>query len=139
MQISSVLKRLQEKGYRDTQSRRLVVQALETMKMPGSPYDIQKWIADRYGAISPVTVYRVTELLMSLGLVHKHPCSGAIALCTHPDKHGAHGYLHCHSCGSSEEFFSNELSAFAAKQAKTHGYSSPIPLLEISGTCRDCR
>lgn len=139
MQISPILERLHAQGYRDTQPRRLVVEALTAMKQPGSPYDIQKWIAAKYGNISPVTVYRVTELLLTLGLAHKHPCSGALALCAHPDKHGAHAYLHCHSCGKSEEFFSPALQDAAHKEATKRHYSSPTTLLEISGTCRDCR
>jgi Fur family transcriptional regulator, zinc uptake regulator len=139
MTVSPILERLHAEGYRDTQPRRLVVEALGAMKKPGSPYDIQKWIAHKYGNISPVTVYRVTELLLSLGLAHKHPCSGALALCAHPNKHGAHAYLHCHSCGKSEEFFSTALQSTAVNEAKTRGYSSPTTLLEISGTCRDCR
>jgi len=136
--MHSVLALLKTRGYRDTQSRRLVLDALSHMKKPASPYDIQKWIKKRDAAISPVTVYRITELLRGLGIVHRHPCSGQLSLCAHPGKTGAHGYLHCSDCGTSTEFCSDEVSQLTEKQAKRLGFSKTSPLLEIIGICSAC-
>lgn len=138
MQQDSVVTYLRKSGYRDTQPRRLVIEAMRKMKEPSSPYDIHKHIAKRNGAISIVTVYRIIDVYMKLGLVHKHPCSGKLSLCEHPGKRGAHGYVHCHDCGSSEEFCSESILKATSKQAKSKGYSFSQPLLEIVGTCRKC-
>lgn len=138
MNHQPVIAFLRTKGYRDTQQRRMVLEALAQAKEPRSPYDIQKWIAKRNGTVSIVTVYRIVELLMTLGIVHKHPCSGKLSLCMHPGEHGAHGYLHCHDCGTSEEFLSDELARLSVEQARKHGFSFTTPILEIIGSCKKC-
>lgn len=129
---------LRKNGYRDTQPRRMVLEAMIKMNEPGSPYDIQKFIAKRDNTISAVTVYRVMELFQTLGLAHRHPCSGKLALCAHPGLKGLHGYMHCHDCGSSEEFCSPELQKMTMSQASQKGFSADSPILEIVGSCKDC-
>jgi Fe2+ or Zn2+ uptake regulation protein len=129
---------LRKNGYRDTQPRRMVLEAMIDMNAPVSPYDIQKHISKEENIISTVTIYRVTELLEKLGLVHRHPCSGKLALCVHPGETGLHGYMHCHDCGSSEEFCSKDLQSAATKHAARKGFKADNPLLEIVGSCKDC-
>lgn len=129
---------LRTNGYRDTQPRRLVLEAMRSLREPASPYDIQKKIERKNVRVSPVTVYRVTGLFESLGLAHRHPCSGKLSLCDHPGETGLHGYLHCHDCGSSEEFCSTELGDVTRMHAKRKGFVSKRPLLEIVGTCKGC-
>jgi len=138
MQMKEFVVLLRKNGYRDTQPRRMVLEALHGLNEPSSPYDLQKWITDQQGNVSIVTVYRVLELLQKLGLVHKHPCSGKLALCEHPGANGLHGYLHCHDCGKSEEFCSPELSTATRKQATVRGFTASSPLLEIVGSCEVC-
>lgn len=138
MPITHFIERLRERGYRETQPRRLVLEAMDALEAPASAYDIHEKIARRNKHVSPVTVYRVTELLQSLGLAHRHPCSGKLSLCEHPGKVGLHGYLHCRDCGSSEEFCSPELGAATRTHAKRRGFNAGNPLLEIVGTCRSC-
>ena len=139
MKFDSLIHLLRKNGFRDTQPRRLVLEALHMMRGPASPYDIQKWIEKKHHLpISSVTVYRIAGLFMKLGLAHKHACGGGIVLCTHLNQPGLHGYLHCEDCGSSEEFCSTELSKITKSQASRHGFKHPSSVLEIAGTCRSC-
>lgn len=138
MQMKEFVMLLRKNGYRDTQPRRMVMEALHGLQEPSSPYDLQKWITGQQGNVSIVTVYRVLGLFQQLGLVHKQPCSGKLALCEHPGENGLHGYLHCHDCGNSEEFCSRELSAAAGRQASSRGFKASSPLLEIVGSCKGC-
>lgn len=130
--------RLHDLGLRDTQPRRMVLEALEKMKKPASPYDIRAWLAKRGDTVSTVTVYRITNMLQKLGLVHRHACSGHLSPCSLPDEKGVHAYLHCHSCGASEEIASAKIAELAHKEAATKGFKTITPLLEIVGTCRGC-
>lgn len=124
---------------RDTQPRRLVFEALKALKKPASPYDIRDWIMKKHDLnISTVTVYRIVEVFMQLGLAHRHPCGGGIVLCAQPGKDGLHGYLHCHNCGKSEEFCSTELAATLHKQTQKRRFHADSPLLEVSGSCAQC-
>lgn len=138
MKQQPIIAFLRTKGYRDTQQRRMVLEALAQAKEPSSPYDIKKWIARRHDTVSIVTVYRIVDLFVDLGIVHKHPCSGRLSLCIHPGKHGAHGYLHCHDCGTSEEFLSDEVANLTMRYARKRGFSAITPLLEIVGICKKC-
>jgi Fur family transcriptional regulator, zinc uptake regulator len=124
---------------RDTQPRRLVFEALKSLKTPASPYDIRDWVDRKHKLnISTVTVYRIAEVFIDLGLAHRHPCGGGIVLCAEPGKDGLHGYLHCHDCGTSEEFCSLELATTLRKQTKKRRFHAQSPLLEVTGSCANC-
>ena len=139
MKYDAFVQMLRKNGYRDTQPRRLVLEALHSLGKPASPYEIQEWIRAKHNLhISPVTAYRVTDLFITLGLAHRHPCGGGIVLCTDPESDGLHGYLHCHDCGSSEEFVSTELAGAVQKQSSKYAFRAFRPLLEIPGACRSC-
>ncbi len=139
MEFDAFVHMLRKNGYRDTQPRRLVLEALHTLKQPASPYDIQEWITKRHNLnISPVTAYRVIDLFIELGLVHKHPCGGGFILCSDPTSSGLHGYMHCHDCGTSEEFVSNELAGAVQKQSSKYSFRAGRALLEVPGVCHSC-
>lgn len=130
---------LRTHNLRDTQPRRLVFEALKSIGKPASPYDIRDWIDRTHKLnISTVTVYRIAQVFIELGIAHKHPCGGGIVLCAEPGKDGLHGYLHCHECGSSEEFCSTELAATLRKQTQKRRFRADAPLLEVSGSCAHC-
>ncbi len=139
MKLDGFIHALRKNGYRDTQPRRLVLEALHTMKSPASPVEIQQWIEKKHNLpLNSVTIYRITDMLIKTGLAHKHACGGGTVLCSHPDEQGLHAYLHCHDCGTSEEFCSPELSKEATAQASRRGFKHASPVLEIGGTCRSC-
>ncbi len=132
---SSVFK---QHGLRDTQPRRMVVEAMQQLKKPVSPYDIQNWINTKGGTVSIVTVYRILAVLEELNLVHRHACSGLISLCSFSDPKGHHGFLHCHSCGSVEEF--SDAALFRAEDAiaKRAKFKALKHVSEILGLCSSC-
>jgi Fur family transcriptional regulator, zinc uptake regulator len=124
---------------RDTQPRRLVFEALKSLKRPASPYDIRDWIRKKHDLnISTVTVYRIADVFIELGIAHRHPCGGGIVLCADPDKQGLHGYLHCHECGKSEEFCSAEMADTLKRQTARRRFRAQSPLLEVTGSCAQC-
>jgi Fur family ferric uptake transcriptional regulator len=138
MDSDSVATLLRKNGLRDTQPRRMVVQALLQKRRAGSPYDIQKWITVKGNTINAVTVYRVLEVFEKLGLVHRHPCNGLYTLCTIPGKKGHHGFLHCTSCGRVEEFCSTLLCMMENRIAKSARFRAKAHVSELTGLCRSC-
>lgn len=124
---------------RDTQPRRLVFEALKAMHKPASPYDIRDWIIRKHKLnISTVTVYRIADVFINLGIAHRHPCGGGIVLCTEPETKGLHGYVHCHKCGKSEEFCSPEMQSVLHRQMIKKRFRAQSPLLEVTGSCIRC-
>lgn len=138
MKQHPLITQLKEKGLRDTQPRRLVLNALAHSKRAVSPYDLQKKIAKSGNAINTVTVYRVLAMLEELELVHRHPCNGLFSLCSMPDTKGHHGFLHCNSCGKTEEFSNADLCKIEDKIAGSAKFRPSAHVSEIVGTCSSC-
>jgi Fe2+ or Zn2+ uptake regulation protein len=134
--IAAVLK---EQGLRDTQPRRLVVDALRKINRPASPQEIQKWVSSRGNAVNGVTVYRIIAMLEKLRLVHRHPCSGDLTLCSMPDVRGHHGFLHCSLCGEVQEFADADLCAAENTVAAKAGFLPHQHISEIIGICGGCQ
>ncbi len=134
----TIIDLLKQSGLKDTQPRRLVVRALERIKQPSSPYDIQKWIAKQGDKINAVTVYRILEAFETLNIVHRHACNGQYSLCSQPDIAGHHGFLHCQDCGRVEEFADTALCRAENAVAQRAGFRPIEHVSEILGLCRTC-
>lgn len=139
MKIPVVLTAIRSAGLKDTLPRRAVVEALAGMRVPGSPADIAKKTAALGKPVNLVTVYRIIEALEDVGVVHRHPCSGHYSLCQLDSIDGHHGFLHCHDCGKTEEFHSEELCRVEKGIASKAGFVSHSHVAEIVGVCRHCR
>lgn len=126
-------------GLRDTQPRRLVLNALEKHKKAVTPHDLQVNLAAKKTDLNIVTLYRILEAFEKAHIVHKHPCNGAFSLCTIPAKKGHHGFLHCNSCNTVEEFSDEHLCHLEHGIAKKAGFAPHNHVSEIMGTCRSCQ
>ena len=133
-----ILSALQTQKIRDTQPRRLVVEALRKLGKPASVQDIQKYVRSKGNAINGVTVYRVVALLDKHKLIHRHPCGGLLTLCTMPEMRGHHGFLHCTSCESVKEFIDADLCAAENRVAQQADFLSHRHVSEILGVCKQC-
>jgi Fur family ferric uptake transcriptional regulator len=138
MELTTAVSLLRTKGFRDTQPRRLVLKVLHRLRRATTPAEIEECVRAEGDTINLVTVYRVLEVLLELGIAHRHPCSGKVALCTLPSADGHHGFLHCSRCGDTEEFMSPELCAVEDRIARSAGFKAKDHVSEIVGTCRSC-
>jgi Fur family ferric uptake transcriptional regulator len=123
---------------RDTQPRRLVLQALRRLRKPAAPKDVFAWITRR-DAVNLVTVYRILRKFEEVGMVHRHPSTGGITLCSLPGKKGHHGFLSCQKCGRVEEFADAALCAQEDRIARRAGFRPRRHLSEILGVCSHCQ
>lgn len=138
MTVSTALSAMRAAGLKDTLPRRAVVEALASLAKPATPAEIAAAAARRKSPVNLVTVYRIVEALEPLGVVHRHPCSGGYSLCQLDSVAGHHGFLHCHDCGKTEEFQSEELCSLEKSIAGRAGFTSHSHVAEIVGVCRDC-
>lgn len=135
---AEVQKTLKAHGLRDTQSRRIVIEALSQSPKPISPKDIHLWVTDQGSTINLVTVYRILEAFENLGIVHRHPSSGGFVLCS-LNKEGHHGFLSCQKCGTVEEFVDEKLCAEENRIARKAGFTPKHHTSEIIGVCETCQ
>ena len=130
---------LRQFNLHDTQPRRLVLKALAAMKKPASRKEIHDWIQKQDAAVNLATVYRTLQLFEDLGIVHRHPSSGGIVLCSVQSEEGHHGFLSCEKCGKVEEFVDPKLCKEENRIAKQSGFSPSHHISEIIGVCPKCQ
>ena len=130
---------LQDKGYKITRPRRWVLEVLEHMEKPSSPYEMQRLLREEGKHLNHVTIYRILELLCALNLVHKVLSLGGFVRCTLGDEEGCHRYMICRGCGTLQEFADKALCEKENEVAEKFGFQPEYHLTEFSGLCSHCR
>ncbi len=128
---------LREAGYRDTAPRRAVVRAIEEADGEQSPEALWRAAQRIHPGIGRATVYRTLELLTGLGAVR--PLIAAEGGRRYPVAVGGHHHLVCSGCGTVVEFDECAEGEVARRVARRQGFAIQGHLLEIYGTCGDCR
>ncbi len=136
--IHEWLERLQESGYRVTDSRRAVVETVAENTYALDPTQIfiaARKIAPRLGL---VTVYRTVEKLEELGLLQRvHQPDGCHAYIA-----AAHGHQHlliCRRCNRAEYFSGDDLDLLIAAVGKDRGFIVQDHWLQLYGLCDRCQ
>ena len=138
--IESWLVRLQENGYRLTEPRRVVVEAIALSQHVLTPFDVFEQAHRRYPRLGLVTVYRTLEKLEELELVQRvHRPSGCQAFIAAFSGH--QHLLICQSCGRVE-FFSGDserMDSLISAVGEESGYQICGHWLQLFGLCDGCR
>ena len=122
-----------------TKRRRRVLEIVAGSHAAIGAYDIIDRLAADGGRPAPITVYRALDFLMSQGLVHRLASLNAYVSCPQAGaKHGAQ-FLICHDCGAIGELADPGVEARIAEAAAHVGFEVAMPLVEIAGTCAECR
>lgn len=137
--ISDFTALLQSSHLRETQPRKLVLQALARATSPVTPYAIKRSLEAKDTALNVVTIYRILDAFESARIVHRHPRDGSFSLCALPKRGGHHGFLHCNECGAVTEFANDSLCAIEHGIARKAGFAPVDHISEIVGRCRSCR
>jgi len=137
--VSDSVKVLRARGYRITQPRRRLLELLGQVKVPLSPYNMQKKLEEMGQHLDTVTIYRILDLLCELGLTHKVLSANGFIRCTLGDEGGCHRYLVCRKCGGLREFADEALCIRENEAAQRFGFQTEYHLTEFSGLCADCR
>jgi Fe2+ or Zn2+ uptake regulation protein len=133
------VKALRDGGYKVTNPRKQVLEAIEKAEGPMSPYDIGKMTEEEGKHLDQVTIYRVINLLCSLNLVHKVFSRGGYVRCDLLEEEGCHRFLVCRGCGNLQEFRNEALCNQESQIAQKMGFQAEHHVTESSGLCKDCR
>lgn len=137
------LKILRDSGNKVTRQRRILLECLNQASEPLSARDIIRNTAaeEKIEGLDQVTVYRILETFLEIGLVHQVFPSGGYLLCDHLGcKHGVHVMLHCLLCQKHSEIeIPKEIFApmewYLKKQQK---FTPEKHLFQMDGTCAEC-
>ncbi|HEX6542191.1 MAG TPA: Fur family transcriptional regulator [Ktedonobacterales bacterium] len=132
---------LEEAGYRLTEPRRRVMDALRAAPGPLTAQDV----AER-ADVSVASTYRVLALLAELGLVSETPDDGvALPGCEARGRHYAlcsahehHHHFFCRSCHTTMEVASDALERALADLARASGLRLEQHDIMLRGQCPSC-
>lgn len=129
---------LQEKGYRLTPQRMLVIEALHRADGHISAEEIYEQLHSRYPYSNISTVYRTLELLKELNLVTETDF-GDGRVRYHVAEKGHHHHLVCYRCGKITDL--DESALYPLKDILLHdyGFEADLRHLAIPGECSECR
>ena len=132
----NILKLLQKKGYKLTNSRRQILSILNAK--PVSVSDIQETLKHKSVSIDIVTIYRNLELLENLGFVQKTQFADKSARYEIVVNNVHHHHLICKNCGDIEDIPLDEKSLLS-EVAKRSKFKIEKHNLEFFGICIQCQ
>jgi Fur family zinc uptake transcriptional regulator len=136
--VQDSIRILHAQGYKATKPRKLVLEVLEEIEKPLSPYDIRGILHQRGKYLNHVTIYRILDLFCSLNLVHKMLSSGGFVKCSLNAIEGCHRFMICQHCGAIQEFTDKGLCQGENEFAQNFGFHTEHHLSEFSGLCSRC-
>jgi len=129
---------LQERGYRLTPQRMLVIEALHSADSHISAEEIYEQLHNRYPYSNISTVYRTLELLKKLNLVTETDF-GEGRVRYHVAEKGHHHHLVCSRCGRTIDLEEAALLSLKNTLRRNYGFEADLRHIGISGECGECR
>jgi len=131
---SDALTMLAEHGYRATQPRREVVEAVMGQSTPFTAEQMVQQLPE----ISRATVYRTLEIMASVDILTRLLLSNG-----HPayvvGEPGHRHHLICSGCGYVVAFTTCPVEPVVTELGKSHDFAIQGHSLEIFGLCQNCR
>ncbi len=100
---------------------------------------VQKKVQKKDARIGYTTVYRTLKLLAECGLASEVAFHDGIARYEHQYNRRSHHHMVCTACGSSVEFFSQEVGQLEKEIGRKYNYLTTRHTFQIYGLCEDCR
>ena len=129
---------LQEKGYRLTPQRMMVIEALHSVDQHISAEEIYSKVRVRYPYANISTIYRTLELLKELRLVSEIDL-GDGRIRYHPAEKGHHHHLVCNNCGKIIDLPESTLLPLIETLARDYKFRADLKHLAVFGLCADCQ
>lgn len=134
----SCAQKLQEKGYRLTPQRVMVIDALHSVDQHISAEEIYAQVRNKYAFANISTVYRTLELLKELDLVNEIDI-GDGRVRYHPAEKGHHHHLICNNCGKIIDLPESTLLPLIEILDRDHQFKADLKHLAVFGICNDCQ
>jgi Fur family transcriptional regulator, ferric uptake regulator len=129
---------LQEKGYRLTPQRIMVLDALHSVDRHISAEEIFAKVKAKYPYANISTVYRTLELLKELGLINEIDMGDGRVRYHHAEK-GHHHHLICSKCGNVIDLPESAFHKLTQDLARDYKFKADLRHLAIFGLCSNCQ
>jgi Fur family zinc uptake transcriptional regulator len=131
---------MEASGEQWTAMRAAVFEALASFDRPASAYDIADKVSkDQDRRVAANSVYRILDLFVGANLARRVESANAYVANDHPACLHDCIFLICDSCGQTTHLDDDKLAGGVRDAAKQAGFSPDRPVIEVRGTCSDCK
>ena len=127
-------------GGQITGLRRLILAVLIEQGKPLGAYELIDELGRLIGrSVKPTSIYRSIEDLIAGRLIARIASRNLFVACAHPGHPHDCVLLICERCGTTRELEDQRLDKLIREDAHKVGFEPNHRILEIEGTCGDCR
>ena len=130
---------VQDRKLKLTPHRQLILDTFLENEGHRSVEDIYRVVRAQDPRIGYTTVYRTMKLLADCGLAREIDLADGITRYEHLYNHEHHDHMICMQCGSSIEFYNEEIEAIQDAASEQLGFKVTDHRLQIYGLCKDCQ
>ncbi len=130
---------LKKVGLKQTGQRDAILRAFLETRDHLSTDELHRLVQKKDARIGYTTVYRTLKLLSECGLASEVAFHDGIARYEHQYNRRSHHHMVCTACGSSVEFFSQEVGELEQEIGRKYHYLTTRHTFQIYGVCEDCR
>ena len=131
--------RLTREGEQWTDMRAAVFESLASFDKPASAYDVAEAVSKAQGRrVAANSVYRILDLFVAANLARRVESANAYVANAHPECLHDCIFLICDQCGSTVHIDDDALTSGVREAAKSAGFSTPRPVIEVRGRCGAC-
>jgi Fur family transcriptional regulator, ferric uptake regulator len=134
------LQLLQDRGYRLTNPRKVIVEALLGFEHAFSAEDVVRQVESVDPSIGRATVFRTLDVLSQLGALDRlHGPDGCHSYVQGMGKDTHYHHLVCSSCGTVVPFEGCTVDDMLAELQRTTNFEISNHMLEVFGLCEKCQ
>jgi Fur family ferric uptake transcriptional regulator len=130
---------LRPAGGKRSSKRELILNVFLRQEGHLSADDLVDLIRREDQRISRATVYRTLQWMVDAGIARKVDFGEGRFRFEHSYRHPRHFHLICKVCNRSSEFLSSDIEGLIEEVAAAHSFSAHQSVLQIYGTCEECR
>ncbi len=127
-----------EKDIRLTPLREQILREIASSHHPIGAYDIIERLAKTGRRLAPISVYRIIDVFMEAGLVHRIESRNAYFICSGQHHTASPVVLLCEDCGRVAETEVPEAWGAINQATKAGRFRVKDTVLEVKGVCADC-
>ncbi len=130
---------LKDVGLKQTAQRDTILRTFLETRDHLSTDELHRLVQKKDSGIGYTTVYRTLKLLAECGLASEVAFHDGIARYEHQYNRRSHHHMVCTNCGSSVEFFSQEVGQLEREIGRKYNYLTTRHTFQIYGLCEDCQ
>ena len=121
---------------RFTTLRKKIFKIITASHQPIKAYDIIDRLDEKN--TKPTTIYRILDVFLEYGLIHRLNVSNSYISCSHPLEHNKCSFLICNKCAEVQECCDASITNQLKRISTENKFKIENAVIEIRGICSSC-